>query len=490
MNWCSLPCLYNPDDPASDKGDAWHSVLYPTVALQPYMIPWDVRSQQIPTSIHTGKLTRNTPSGYNVNFVVPEDMQEYGTLDGASSAQYNFIQTAQVVIDTPNSTSVTTDNTKIHAIPNENCRFMYWTFGEGFADDLKGKIVPDNYVNTFEAKNYLTDYAPDGATFEAHFTTDTVTPKAVYTADGAGNGKMTFYYDDVDHSTDTNVIAVYPVVPNTSDYNLPAWYRNSMESWTYGDSHPIPKFQPEIEQSAKNGITVEFDDSFAEYTELRSMSCWFMGTMSADEKSMYNGFAKNGVVSIDFSNVPTQGLRNVAYMFGGHEVFSDHMGSSITGINISNLYAENMENMNFMFANCVNLTSLKFDNVNTKDVKSMKGMFYNCRAISEDVCSAVLSQLNTSSVEDMSYMFARYVSYEEKYQTELDPKLTHIVTFNLPDNFSTSSVTNMEGMFSGISTMSKVIINGQNFDTSKVTNMNSMFANNYFMENVTVNAPK
>lgn len=117
------------------------------------------------------------------------------------------------------------------------------------------------------------------------------------------------------------------------------------------------------------------------------------------------------------------------------------------------------------------------------NVTSMKGMFYNCRALNGQNLTTVLSALNTSSVEDMSYMFARYVSYEEKHLTELPSGVPTALTFNFPDNFVTINVKNMEGMFSGIATMQTITITaGSKFITPNLESTAYMFANDYFVE--------
>lgn len=110
-------------------------------------------------------------------------------------------------------------------------------------------------------------------------------------------------------------------------------------------------------------------------------------------------------------------------------------------------------------------------------------MFYNCRALNGQNLTTVLSELNTSSVEDMSYMFARYVNYEEKHLTELPTGVETALTFNFPDNFNTTNVKNMEGMFSGIATMQTITIKaGRMFNNKNLENVNYMFANDYFVE--------
>ena len=81
------------------------------------------------------------------------------------------------------------------------------------------------------------------------------------------------------------------------------------------------------------------------------------------------------------------------------------------------------------------------------------GEYKNCTAINN------LTMLDTSSVTDMDYMFSDCSSL-----TSLDVS-----------NFNTSNVTNMGSMFSYCSSLTS--LNVSNFDTSNVTNMDSMFYN-------------
>ena len=476
MGNCSLP---------GSEDNVWANTAYSGVSFLPYDIPYNFESGgSLPEKPYSGTFTREPVNGKKVNFVVPEYMQSYGTLDGKTSEQYDFIETAQIQIPTSDATSVLADNTRYNVIPSEAGRFAYWTFGDGFSEELKGQIVPDGYINKFFADD--PEYPATGVTFVANFVSNEKTPKAVFkkSDNDDGTGELKFFFDTDDHSADEGALAVYPVVPNTSDYNLPAWYRNSMESWTYGDSHPIPKFQTVIEENAPNGIQAVFDVTFADYKELRSMSCWFMSTMSNDEKSIYPGFTIEGQIKMDLGNVPTDCLNNVAYMFGGHEVFNDHMGSKVKAISLSGFdQQQHMKNFNYMFANCIDLEFMDFGGYKTDKIKSMKGLFYNCRALNGENLYRTLQNLVTNNVEDMSYMFARYVSYEEKHLTELPSGVPTALTFNFPDNFVTINVKNMEGMFSGIATMQTITITaGSQFITPNLESTAYMFANDYFVE--------
>ena len=56
---------------------------------------------------------------------------------------------------------------------------------------------------------------------------------------------------------------------------------------------------------------------------------------------------------------------------------------------------------NFMFYDCISLSSLDLSNFNTQNVSNMESMFYNCNSLS----SLNLSNFNTQNVTNMKSMF-------------------------------------------------------------------------------------
>ena len=100
------------------------------------------------------------------------------------------------------------------------------------------------------------------------------------------------------------------------------------------------------------------------------------------------------------------------------------------------LNTENVEDMSYMFLQCIALESLDVSNFNTENVTDMNNMFYGCVALKElDV-----SNFDTGNVTDMTYMFS-YCSA----LTELDLS-----------NFDTKKVTNMSYMFEGSSSLETI----------------------------------
>ena len=124
----------------------------------------------------------------------------------------------------------------------------------------------------------------------------------------------------------------------------------------------------------------------------------------------------------------------------------------ITGLEYLN--TEKVTDMQKMFSNCKNLSSLDLSNFNTEKVTDMNKMFYNCNKLS----SLDLSNFNTEKVTNMSGMF-----YYCNKLSSLDLS-----------NFNTEKVTNMSGMFFGCSALTTIYAS-DNFKTDKVTVSSNMF---------------
>ena len=141
-------------------------------------------------------------------------------------------------------------------------------------------------------------------------------------------------------------------------------------------------------------------------------------------------------------------INNVDYMFRDC--------SNITEIDLSNFNTSNIKDMEWMFYGCSSLTSLNLSNFDTSKVTYMNRMFYGCSSLT----SLNLSNFNTSKVVWMYYMF-----YNCKSLTSL----------NL-SNFDTSEVTRIHNMFEGCTNLE--YINMFNFNEKKLTaNYSDLFKN-------------
>ena len=112
----------------------------------------------------------------------------------------------------------------------------------------------------------------------------------------------------------------------------------------------------------------------------------------------------------------------------------------ITGLEYLN--TEKVTDMQKMFSNCKNLSSLDLSNFNTEKVTNMSGMFYYCNKLS----SLDLSNFNTEKVTNMSGMFFG---------------CSALTTIYASDNFKTDKVTVSSNMFGGCTNL-------KGYDSSKI----------------------
>lgn len=230
-----------------------------------------------------------------------------------------------------------------------------------------------------------------------------------------GNTVLTFYYDD--HKADKGGMSVGPFTgnydPNSGQYvdDDRGWY-DARESIT----------------------TVEFDESFKEYTDLTSTAYWFnrCHNLSSIKK---------------IENLKTGKVEDMMAMF--------YECSSLTDLDVKGFDTQNAVNLQYMFYGCDGLTSLDVSGFNTSKVQIFFQMFAQCTGLA----SLDVSGFNTESAVYMNYMFSGCSSL-----TALDVSL-----------FKTGNVTDMGFMFNGCSKLTALDVSG--FDTGNVTSMEAMFAN-------------
>ena len=158
--------------------------------------------------------------------------------------------------------------------------------------------------------------------------------------------------------------------------------------------------------------------------------------------------------------------------------------------NISNLNTSNVKDMSYMFYNCYFLRSLDLSSFDTSNVKDMSYMFGDCNLLT----SIDISSFDTSNVIDMSGMFYWCDSLTS-------PDLSSFDTSNVIDmsgmfyccqsltsidlsGFNTSNVINMSDMFSSCYTLTS--LNLSDFNTENVTDMSEMFMNCFSLTSLEV----
>ena len=119
------------------------------------------------------------------------------------------------------------------------------------------------------------------------------------------------------------------------------------------------------------------------------------------------------------------------------------------------IFEDDINNCEFMFYRCTEITEINLSNFNTSQVTSMYDMFAYCSSLT----SINLSNIDTSKVESINSIFAYCSS----------------ITFLNLSNFKTSNVNNMNRLFFECPLLNSLDLS--NFNFSKVKNMNNMFDN-------------
>lgn len=167
--------------------------------------------------------------------------------------------------------------------------------------------------------------------------------------------------------------------------------------------------------------------------------------MTDGSHEMFRGMSK--VQTIDLSHISTTGMTTYNAMFADC--------SSLKLLDLSGLDSSKVTNMGGMFNNAKSLEKVNMEGLDTSHVTKMGYMFAVCGAL-KDIEG--LSKFNTESVTDMQLMFNGCSSL-----TVLDLS-----------SFNTEKVENMANMFNGCSSLNKLTLSNK-FDTKNVINMQAMF---------------
>ena len=197
---------------------------------------------------------------------------------------------------------------------------------------------------------------------------------------------------------------------------------------------PIENYNEWPEGLRETITTAEIDQSLKDYTTLNSCAYWF-----------YNFKNLTEITNLKYLN--TENVEDMSNMFASC--------SKLKSLDLSNFKTAKVKSMYWMFCRCDDLERIEIgDGWNTGNVINMSGLFNGCSKLNFD-----LHRLNTSKVEDMSYMLNSW---------------TKTTVFDLSE-FDTQNVKNMQGMFAGCSKLEKIIIDKNKFNTSRVKDMSYMF---------------
>ena len=162
-------------------------------------------------------------------------------------------------------------------------------------------------------------------------------------------------------------------------------------------------------------------------------------------------------------------------------------------IGINTIYFEiegKLNNMSFLFNNCLSLKEINFISFKTDDANNMKAMFQSCQKLE----NLDLSNFNTSKVTNMACMFNNCIKLKQikgidNFNTikvtnmkEMFQSCNELEYLDL-SNFNISNVIDKELIFSGCNKL-KQIKGGEKFNTSKKNIKNETSASLTFDKNI------
>ena len=249
--------------------------------------------------------------------------------------------------------------------------------------------------------------------------------------------------------------------PNTSDYEIKAWY-NAADQAVYYYTEPNVVFLNENSKGMFQWFTKmeTIDLAGLDTSEVTSMNTMFYtmsslknidvsGFNTSKVTDMYAMFDQTGVIEeLNLSGFDTSNVTDMKWMFFGL--------ARIKKLDLTNFNTSRVTNMYGMFDAMTDVNEIKFGtNFNTRNVTNMGRMFSRTSSIQQ----LDLSHFNTGNVVAMNDMFSL---------------MTSLTQINFGSNFDTSNVTDMTGMF--YQSTSLVNLDLSHFNTRKVKTMNSMFS--------------
>ena len=249
--------------------------------------------------------------------------------------------------------------------------------------------------------------------------------------------------------------------PDTSDYEIKAWYNAADQSVYYY----APGSTTYLNSNSKG--------MFQWFTKMETID--LSGFDTSEVTSMNTMFyTMNSLKSIDVSGFNTSNVIDMYAMF-------DQTGV-IEQLNVSSFDTSNVTDMKWMFFGLNKLKKLNLTNFNTSKVTNMYGMFDAMTDVSEIKFG---TNFNTRNVTNMGRMFSRTSSIQQldlshfntgnvTAMNDMFSLMTSLTQINFGANFDTSNVTDMTGMF--YQSTSLVNLDLSHFNTRKVKTMNSMFS--------------
>lgn len=207
---------------------------------------------------------------------------------------------------------------------------------------------------------------------------------------------------------------------------------------------------------AKDGVIANENSScmFFDFTGIKSID--FGTNFDTSNVTNMDGMFQEciNLTSIDLSSFNTS---KVTSMLGLFSMWHHRDSSSaLTEINISGLDTKNVTNIRDMFSYNHNLTNIVgLEDMNTTNVENMQGLFYDCKSIS----NLDLRNWNTTALVDVNQMFAGCSNLEN---------------INIC-SFRTGNVTNMKLMFYNTPKLKHIYV-GPNWTTANASTTNMFMA--------------
>lgn len=173
---------------------------------------------------------------------------------------------------------------------------------------------------------------------------------------------------------------------------------------------------------------------------------------ASDNQPYWNAVVRSTLKKVVFD----QSFKNVAPESTKQWFYRCKNLESVEGLR--NLNTSSVTKMSEMFRECEMITDLDLSAFDTHNVKEMESMFNGCKKLQ----SLDVSRFGSEKLTTTKNMFAGCESLKE---------LTLVTPLN--NSFKTASVIDMEGMFYGCETLTKLDVT--NLNTTKVKTMSNMF---------------
>ena len=295
-----------------------------------------------------------------------------------------------------------------------------------------------------------------------------VAPKEILENDGINdvvNGEKIYYFNSDHPEYFTLPKIVKDAVDRVNNLNLK--YR--LKDTTDKQVHIVGYIPPSLQKNLREKFFGNYEETFGSGANRETLYGFGYGVTSDDlykiiqlfrDGNYQSPITYSGVTFYYLNDIPTGSVKKMSKLFEKDTQFTGL--TDFPGIMPIDLWdTSSVEDMSYMFSGAENFNG-DINNWDTSNVTNMKGMFGGASSF-----TTIISNWDTSSVTDMSYMFYTATNFNEDIS-----------------KWDTSSVTDMSYMFFEASNFnndintSLVTVNGKTYiawDTRNVTDMSYMF---------------